>query len=336
VVPDERFLERPRAKPTSASTCLLIGFLLGGLIHCKCALASCAGAAGFYVSAPQRGNRLAPISRNTRPRFPRALHGCDARFAREQRVAGRGQRLALAAWELVKGRGWTFARAYDHVMIRYLAAGDARPLLDLILLQRRAPGRKAGGFIASITDGQALLDALLGDASDVPLIDVRSRFRHCGELYEIRIAENRGRGRPKVAPDDPFMNDVRLRLVLGFSALATGRSAAKSFWIDLADVLDFEGDKRSRGKRFPFKAMFIRTDGGTGRPRDLELEPRERVFHTMVSKRLAVPRSKYEFALIDALAELSERGKAEGWTKEFKPKIIKDAYDRIERKSRRD
>jgi hypothetical protein len=47
-------------------------------------------------------------------------------------------------------------------------------------------------------------------------------------------------------------------------------------------------------------------------------------------------RSKYEFAITDVLVDLEAQRKAEGWTKEFKPKIIKDAYDRIARKSRRD
>jgi hypothetical protein len=125
------------------------------------------------------------------------------------------------AWKLHKGRGWDFYRAYDHVLVRYLLSGDARPLLDLILLQKRLPGPRVGEFIASITDGQPLLDAVFGSVSDVQMIDVRGRFRNRILPVEIRITENRGRGRPKVTLDDQFERDIRLRLVRGFCALAS-------------------------------------------------------------------------------------------------------------------
>ena len=107
------------------------------------------------------------------------------------------------------------------------------------------------------------------------------------------------------------------------------------FWIDLAHALDFEGYERSTGRRFPLKAAFKRADGGTGRPRDPALETRDLLFHASVLEKM-VAGSKYEFAIIDVLADLEAHRKAEGWTKEFKPKIIKDAYDRIARKSRGD
>jgi hypothetical protein len=104
-------------------------------------------------------------------------------------------------------------------LVRYLAAGDARPLLDLIRNLRRAPRRRAGEFIAAITDGKPLLDGI--DAlSDLLLTDMRGRFRHCAPLYEIRISERRGRGRPKADAEEARKNEIRLSLVCGFGALA--------------------------------------------------------------------------------------------------------------------
>ena len=47
----------------------------------------------------------------------------------------------VEALELHKKRGWDFYRAYNHVLVRYLASGDAQPLLDLILNLRRRPKR---------------------------------------------------------------------------------------------------------------------------------------------------------------------------------------------------
>ncbi len=237
----------------------------------------------------------------------------------------------VEAWVLHKRRGWDFYRAYDHVLVRYLAAGHARPLLDLIHNIGRPPGRRAGEFIAAITDGQALIDRI-GGLCDLPLIDTRSRFRHCAPMFEIRISERRGRGHPKAGPDDAAKSEIRLHLLLGFSALATDILPPEQFWIGLAKALSFN-EKKCLDQAFPFKARFVRTDGRKGRPRDPELQARDQVFHAAVRKKMAAG-SKYEFAISDALADLEEQRKAEGLTKEFKPKIIRDAYDRIVRKSR--
>ena len=69
----------------------------------------------------------------------------------------------LEASRLSKSRSWNFYRTFDHVLVRYLAAGDARPLLDLIVNLSRPPGRRACEFIAAITDGKALIDRI-GDS----------------------------------------------------------------------------------------------------------------------------------------------------------------------------
>jgi hypothetical protein len=235
---------------------------------------------------------------------------------------------------LHKTRGWQYWRAYNHVLVRYLAAGNARPLLDLILNLQRQPRRRAGEFIAAITDGKALIDRI-GGLSDLPPIDTRSRFRHCSPMSEICISERRGRGRPKVEVEDARRSEIRLILVCGFGALAAGIPASDGFWFALAAALDPKRHERSTGRPFPFKAELVRTDGGIGRPRDPELQTRDQVFHAVVREKMAAG-SKYEFAIKDALADLEAQRKAEGWTKEFKPKIIRDAYDRAARKSRRE
>jgi hypothetical protein len=235
---------------------------------------------------------------------------------------------------LHKRRGWDFYRAYNHVLVRYLAWGDARPLLDLILNLKRQPRRRAAEFVAAITDGKALIDHI-PPISNLPTIDTRSRFRHCAPLYEIRISERRERGRPKTGPEDVARSEIRLILVCGFGALAVGIPASDGFWFALAAALEPERHERSTGIPFPFKAELVRTDGRLGRRKDLELQAQSRAFHAAVLEKRAAG-SKYEFAITDVLADLEAQRKAEGWTKEFKPKIIKDAYDRIARKSRRD
>jgi hypothetical protein len=48
-----------------------------------------------------------------------------------------------SAWDLAEVRGWDFQRAFDWVLAGYLMEGDCRPLLDLILRQKRAPGMRA-------------------------------------------------------------------------------------------------------------------------------------------------------------------------------------------------
>jgi hypothetical protein len=237
------------------------------------------------------------------------------------------------AWEFHKKRGWDFYRAYNHVLVRYLAWGDARPLLDLILNLRRQPRRRAAEFIAAITDGKALIDQIPA-ISDLPTIDTRSRFCHCAPLYEIRISERRRRGRPKAGPEDAAKSEIRLHLLLGLCALATGKWPLQQFWIDLAKALSFD-EEICLDQSFPFEAKFVRADGRLGRREDPELQARSRAFHAAVREKRA-PGSKYEFAIDDALADLEAQRKAEGWTKEFKRKIIKDAYDRIEGGRRRD
>ena len=239
----------------------------------------------------------------------------------------------VEASTLHKRRGWDYWRAYDHVLVRYLAAGDVRPLLDLIRNLRRPPGRKAGEFIAAITDGNALINGI-GGLSGLRPIDTRSRFRHCAPMFEIRISERRGRGRPKAEAEDAAKSEFRLHLLLGFCALATDKWPLEQFWIGLAKALSFNEEKYL-DQTFPFEAKLVRTDGQLGRRPDPELPARDQVFHAAVREKMAAG-SKYEFAINDALADLEAHRKAEGWTKEFKPKIIKDAYDRIARKSRRD
>ena len=213
------------------------------------------------------------------------------------------------AWEIHKRRGWDFYRAYNHVLVRYLARGDARPLLYLILNLRRQPRRWVSEFIAAITDGKALIDQIAA-ISDLPLVDTRSRFRHCAPLYEIRISERRRRGRPKAEVEDARRSEIRLSLACGFGALAAGLSASNRFWTDLATAFDFEGYERSKGRPFPFKAELVRADGKTRRPRDPELEARAKALHAAVTKKIEGG-LKYDAAVEEVRVEIEARGKEE-------------------------
>jgi hypothetical protein len=210
---------------------------------------------------------------------------------------------------LHKRRGWEYWRAYDHILVRYLAAGHARPLLDLFLNLKRQPRRRTSEFIAAITDGKALIDQI-AVISDLPPIDTRSRFRHCAAMYGIRIGERRGPGRPKAEAEDTRRNEIRLSLVCGFGDSAAGIPASNRFWFALAAALDCERYERSTGRSFPFKAELVRMDGGTGRARDPELETRDKALHAAVTKKIEGG-LKYDTAVEDVRVEFEARGKAE-------------------------
>ena len=214
---------------------------------------------------------------------------------------------------LHKRRGWDFYRAYNHVLVRYLAAGDVRPFLDLIVNLKRQPRRRAGEFVAAITDGEALIDRI-GGLSDLPPIDTRSRLRHCVPKFEICISERRGRGRPKAGPEDAAKRKIRLRLFLGFCALATNKWPREQFWIDLAKALSFNGEK-CLDETFPFEAKLVRIGGQMGRWHDPELPMRDKALHAAAAKEIA-DGQKYVAAVEAVRADVEEQHKARdrgGW-----------------------
>jgi hypothetical protein len=237
----------------------------------------------------------------------------------------------LEASKLSKSRNWNFYRTFDHVLVRYLAAGDARPLLDLIVNLSRPPGRRAGEFVAAITDGKALIDRI-GGLSDLPPIDMRGRLHHCAPLYEIRISERRGRGRPKAKAEgeDAAKSESCFRLLLGFCALATGEQPPKQFWGGFAKALSFN-EEIWLDHTFPFEAELVRTDGRLGRPCDPELPIRDQALGFAMAKKIE-DGLKYESGLdavradIEAMHKAGERG---GWAE---PSTIRAAYDKLKPK----
>jgi hypothetical protein len=234
---------------------------------------------------------------------------------------------------LVKKRGWEFYRAFDHVLVKWLCAGNAEPLLDLIYLQRRAPGKKAAEFIASIVDNELLLDEAFGSSGDRPMVDVRSRFRHCKLKLKIVFKENRGRGRPAPGRDSQFKRDISLELILGFSCLASGRAPHAQFWIHFADALANDRHQRSSDKAFPYKAALVRTDGAMGRPRDPKLILRDHALYAFVAEKIERG-MKYEAAVAEVCAEIKAQGRRENWQGWVEPKTIRAAYDKAKRRSR--
>jgi hypothetical protein len=234
------------------------------------------------------------------------------------------------AWKLHKSRGWDFYRAYDHVLVRYLSAGNPSPLLDLILRLHRIPGRRVAKFLAAITDGQPLLDGD-SDFSDLPLTQYKSRFRHCKPQYEIRISERRGRGRP--GPDDETRSETRWRLAAGFLGLADGKRPPDSFWLNFANALFPERYVRWNGQPFPFKAKLVRTDGGLGRPSDPGLEARDEVLAALMARKIE-DGLHYKIAVDEVRREIEAQARAEralGKTAigVVGPETIRAAYDRL-------
>lgn len=226
----------------------------------------------------------------------------------------------VEALKLHKKRGWDFNRAYNHVLVRYLARGHARPLLYLILVLKQPPGRRTGEFIAAITNGKALIDQIAA-ISDLPPIDTRGRFRHCAPMFEIRISERRGRGRPKAGPDDAAKREIRLHLLRGLRELATDKRPLEQFWFGLARALCLD-------QTFPFEAKLVRTDGKLGRTRDPELAIRDEALHFAVAKKIG-DGLKYEAAVEAVRADIEAQHKAGdqgGWPE---PGTIRAAYDKL-------
>ena len=261
-------------------------YMRPGVLHRRCA---------FLSVSPQRWIGW----RNPRyaPRFPRSTGMTRGKGVSEELPdAVNGWR--VEALKLHKQRGWNYYRAHNHVLVRYLVGGDARPLLDLIVNMKRQPRRRAGEFIAAITDSATLIDRI-DWLPDLPTIDMRRRFRHCSPKFEIRISERRGRGHPQAGPDNTGKSEIWLELLRGFIALATDKWPLEQFWRHLAIALSFN-EGRCLDQTFPVEAKLVRTDGRSGRRRDPELQVRDQVFHAAVHEKMAAG-SKYEFAIIERL-----------------------------------
>jgi hypothetical protein len=222
----------------------------------------------------------------------------------------------LSARELAEIRGWDFFRAYDHVVVNYLlSAGDVRPLLDLILRLRRAPGNRATEYIGAMIDRR-----------------LKVKFPNDEFLFDIGFEENRKRGRPSRHPNAFFRDTVCVTLVAGLNAIERDASPGWLFWTYLAAALDHEGYGRSKGANFPIKAKTQAVAGRKGRRRDPEIMRRNIVLASAVSDAMRSG-CKYESAITDVLAEIERQGQAEQWKAWVGRQTIRDAYDGFAAKS---
>jgi hypothetical protein len=217
----------------------------------------------------------------------------------------------VEAGRLAEAREWGFFRAYDHVAMRYLMEGDCRPLLDLILRQRRAPGFSIARYIAAMIDGEE-----------------RARFPRVEFPYVIRITRSRGRGRPKIEPPIAW-------LTAGLRSLAEARMPAMRFWFYLAAAIDFEGYRRDKRADFLWRAKLVRTDGRRGAPRNPDLPMRNIALASFVSEKMEQG-AKYEDAIAQVRADIGKQGAAENWKGWVETQTIRDAYDAAASKKRRD
>ena len=194
---------------------------------------------------------------DSRPKVPaaRVMEAENSESSPDLDTGWRGSARDLAAH-----RGWDFQRAFDWVLVGYLMEGDSRPLLDLILRQKRPPGVRVTQYIAALIDRR-----------------FRALFPNPIFPYELRLVENRGRGRPRKGsapttatepnlggggePICPSAAESLQALYAGLRAIGEGRRPESSFWLVLAGALDFDGYKRDKGGNFPLKAKLVQSDG---------------------------------------------------------------------------
>jgi len=135
--------------------------------------------------------------------------------------------------DLARARDWDFYRALDDVLLRYLMAGDSRPLCDLVLNLKQQPGEEAARDIAAMIAAR-----------------------------KIRIET---RGRPK--KNEVALTRYLSELCLGLDQIGHRRAPRRFFWQVLARALNYEGDpdfllkaKFNRGKGAPPNPELFRRD----------------------------------------------------------------------------
>jgi hypothetical protein len=207
----------------------------------------------------------------------------------------------LAARLMADRHGHDFYHALDRVIVHFLQHGDTRPLLEL-LNDGGAPGLGTALYVGGMLD-QRLRAAIPAD--------IAPRF-------EIRIVDNRGRGKPRAEASERA-KQRHGHIEVGLRLLRNGRPAHRLFWITLKKALEPEPD-------FPLRADIVRIDGGTGRPADPELPIRD-LFLAMLMKAKR-GKEKYEYADDEVLAGIMKDAEAEGWTGRLDAQTIRKAYER--------
>ena len=212
------------------------------------------------------------------------------------------------ARQLIGEEGCTPKHAVETVTLRYLRAGDYRPLLDSV--QR---GHTHGGQV------KALLTAMFD-----------RKYRSGNSLsprYEFRFELVRHRGRPKRVQT---LDRIFLCLCRGVHEFAEGREPRRMFWHYLFAALD--PDYRSMIERdlnapCPWRAKLQPIKGGSGRRCDPELPMRDKVLAWMVQQSIDHG-EKYESAIEDTIAAIEKDGKEERWRAWITKRTVRNAYDR--------
>jgi len=156
----------------------------------------------------------------------------------------------------------------------------------------------------------------------------RARLQQAQFPYVMRIVPNRERGRPKT-------QKTAYWLTVGLFALAEKRMPPMPFWFALAVAIDFEGYKRDKGTDFPWKAKLVRTGGQRGRPKDPGIPMRNLALAAFVSEKMERG-AKYEDAVEQVRVDIGKQGTLENWKGWIETQTIRDAYDAVASKKRRD
>jgi hypothetical protein len=219
----------------------------------------------------------------------------------------------LSGWDtearqLIAEDGCTVGHAVETVTLRYLRAGDYRPLFDSVM-RGHTCGTQVKAFLAAMFDPKHRS----GDS--------------LSPRYEFGFKLVRDRGRPEQIQT---FDRIFLTLWRGVQELAEGREPLRMFWRYLLAALDPDYRsiiERDINKPFPWRAKVQPIGGGRGRRCDPELPMRDKVLAWMVQQSIDHG-EKYESAMADTIATIEKDRKEERWRGSITKRTVRNAYDR--------
>jgi hypothetical protein len=216
----------------------------------------------------------------------------------------------VEARQLIEREGYTFEQAIEAVTLRYLSAGDYRPLLNSALRGHTHSAKVTTYFAA--------------------MFDPKYRAGNSAEpLYGFGFKPIRKSGRPARIQTSHSVKHVLFVLGSGVQEMAHGRNPGNLFWRFLADALAGGPDKQTRRIRdvfFPVQAKVQRIGGGKGRRSDPELPMRDKALAWLVQQR--IDQGEQYKAAVPGTVEALRKLQAVEWCELPNERTVRNAYDR--------
>jgi hypothetical protein len=203
---------------------------------------------------------------------------------------------------------YTFGQAIEAVTLRYLRAGDYRPLLDSAL-QGHTHSAKVMTYLA------AMFDPNRAGNSVKP-------------VYAFDVKPIRKSGRP-ARMTSRSVKHAFFVLRSGVQEMAHGRNPDNRFWRFLAHALAGEPNQqigRIRDVFFPVRAKVQRIGGGKGRRSDPELPMRDKALAWLVQQR--IEQGEQYKAAVPGTVEALRKLQAGEWCELPNERTVRNAYDR--------